>query len=180
MLSMEKSRKITLLDFAFEKEPAFTPRTPYYWMSEDELRSIAKYYLLLDADCAFHFTVRIGKKEYTFNGVIPKAFVYNMADIPFVLQYISYDKHSPFVKNASCIHDYLISRKRILYEDWEMKAKGITPLEFKKITSEIFGYVLRYNAVPYNKAIAMATMVDLWQYFMPSWYSLATEEFEIK
>ncbi len=177
---MSKKRVISLVDFAFtEHEPVFTPRTPYYWMSEEELRGIAKYYLILDYDCPFKFTVRIDEELYTFEGVVPSGFTFNMADIPFLLQCISYDKHSPFVKNGSFIHDYMLSRKRILYTDWRMEEKGITPLEFKKITSEIFGYVLRYNGVPYGKAKLMAKLVDIFQTFIPSWYSVTIKEFEL-
>lgn len=173
-------RKVSLLDFSFtDHEPVFTPRTPYYWMTDEELEGIAKYYMVLDYDCPFKFTARIGDKEYTFEANIPAGFTYNMADIPPFLQCISYDRHSPFVKNASFIHDYLLSRKRILYTDWSMEEKGITPLEFKKITSEIFGYVLRYNGVPYRKAKLMAMIVDLFQYLIPRWYSLTVKEFEI-
>ena len=67
----------------------------------------------------------------------------------------------------------------LLYTDWKMDEKGITPLEFKRITSEIFGYELRYNAVPYGKAKLMAKVVDLFQYFIPGWYSLNIKEFEV-
>jgi hypothetical protein len=148
-------------------------------MSEEELQGIAKYYLVLDNNCPFECTVRVGEEEYALKAMIPSGFTYNMADIPFLLQLISYDKHSPFVKNASFIHDYLLSRKEVLYNDWELQAKGITPLEFKKITSEIFGYVLRYNGVPYRKAWLMAKAVDIFQYFIPSWYSLTIKEFDL-
>ena len=177
---MGKTRKVSLLDFSFtDHEPVFTPRTPYYWMTAEELKGIAEYYLVLDYDCPFQFSARIGEEDFTFDANIPAGFTYNMADIPPFLQIISYDRHSPFVKNASFIHDYLLSRRRILYNDWEMEAKGITPLEFKKITSEIFGYVLRYNGVPYRKAWLMAKVVDIFQYLVPKWYSLNVKEFDL-
>lgn len=177
---MGKKRKISLVDFAFtEAEPVFTPRTPYYWMTDEELQGIAKYFYILDYDCPFAFTVKVGEEVHKFEGVVPKGFTYNLADIPPFLQIISYDRHSPFVKNGSFIHDYMLSRKRILYTDWKMEEKGIAPLEFKKITSEIFGYVLRYNGVPYGKAKLMAKIVDIFQTFLPRWYSLNVKEFEV-
>ena len=177
---MGKKRRISLVEFSFtDKDPIFTPRTPYYWMSDEELEGIAKYYYVLDHDCPFKFTVKIDNELYTFESNIPKGFTYNLADIPGILQLISYDKHSPFVKNASFIHDYMLSRKRILYTDWEMAEKGITPIEFKRITSEIFGYVLRYNGVHYGKAMFMAKLVDMFQTLIPRWYSIGTKEFEI-
>lgn len=173
-------RKVSLLEFAFtEREPRPLPRIPYYWMTDDELHSIKEFPYITEERCPFEFAVRVGEEVFKFNGAIPKGFPYNCADIPFLLQPISYDKHSPFVIQGSLIHDYLLSRKRILYTDWEMEEKGITPLEFKKITSEIFGYVLRYNGVPYRKARLMAKMVDLFQYLIPRWYSLTIKEFEV-
>ena len=173
-------RKISLVEFEFtDHDPVFTPRTPYYWMTDEELQGIAKYYYILDYDCPFKFTVKVDNKNYTFEANVPKGFTYNLADIPPFLQFLTYDRQSPFVKNASFIHDYMLSRKRILYSDWKLEELGITPLEFKRITSEIFGYVLRYNAVPYGKAKIMAKVVDLFQYFIPSWYSLTVKEFEL-
>lgn len=177
---MGKKRKVTLLDFAFtDKEPRPIPRIPYYWMTDEELQSIHKFPYMNGERCPFEFSVRVGEEVHKFNGVIPKGFPWNVADIPFLLQPISYDKHSPFVVQGSLIHDYLLSRKRVLYNDWEMEAKGVTPLEFKRITSEIFGYVLRYNGVPYRKAWLMAKFVDLFQYFIPTWYSLTVKEFDL-
>ena len=42
-------RKISLVEFEFtDKDPIFTPRTPYYWMTDEELQGIAKYYYVLD------------------------------------------------------------------------------------------------------------------------------------
>ena len=177
---MGKKRKVSLLDFAFtEKEPHAIPRIPYYWMSDEELEGIHKFPYVVGERCPFKFSVKVGDEIYKFEGAIPSGMSWNCADIPFFLQPISYDKHSPFVIQGSLIHDYLLSRKRILYTDWEMEAKGIAPLEFKKITSEIFGYVLRFNGVPYRKAWLMAKAVDIFQTFVPRWYSLTVKEFEV-
>ena len=173
-------RKVSLLDFSFkDKEPRVISRIPYYWMTDEELQSIHKFPYMVGERCPFEFSVKVGEDVHKFEGAIPKGFPWNCADIPFLLQPISYDKHSPFVIQGSLIHDYLLSRKRVLYTDWEMKEKGIAPLEFKKITSEIFGYVLRYNGVPYRKAHLMAKMVDIFQCFIPRWYSLDIKEFEV-
>ena len=94
------------------------------------------------------------------------------------LIYINYHD-SPFVKDASCIHDYLISRKRRLYEEWELKEKGITPEDFRVLTSLVFAYQLQYNGVPYGKAKLMAFFVDLWQTVLPSWRTLDKTEIEL-
>lgn len=176
---MHKKRQIILADFSFKEEPKLCPRTPYYWMTEEELLGISKYYYILEKDCFINFTVLIDSSPYTFECKIPAGFTYNLADIWGPLQWITYDKHSPYVKNASLVHDYMISRKKVLYDDLKFKEKGITPLEFKKITSEIFGYILIYNAVPYKKAKFMATVMDCYQTFRPAWYSLEKEGFTI-
>ena len=169
-------RKVTVVEFNFAKEPEFTPRTPYWYMTYEELEGIKNFPYILDFDCSFTMVVKVGDEEYTLSAVIPKGFTYNLADIPPFLQILSYDRHSPFVKNASFIHDYMTSRKAVLWEDWELKKLGITPLEFKRITSEVFCHVLKYNAVPYGKAHLMAWFMDLWQYTVPSWYALGKTE----
>ena len=170
-------RKVILTSFDFtDHEPSFTPRTPYAWMSADELESIANFPFILDERCPFCAVFKVNEQTITLRGVVPKGFTYNLADIPWLVEPIAYDKHSPFVKNASFIHDYLCSRRRQLYNDWGLKEKGITPFEFKDMTSLIFCHVLRQNAVPYSKARLMSTFVNLWQYTNPEWYSLDKTE----
>lgn len=173
-------REVALLSFEFtDKDPSFTPRTPYYWMSPEELDGISKYPYILDYDCPFSLTAKIGENTYTFDGCVPKGFTYNLADIFGPLQYISYDRHSPFVKNASFIHDYMIARKAILYDDWKMAELGITPSEFRVITSEVFCHVLKYNGVPHDKAHLMTFFMNGWQILQRSWYSLGETETHI-
>lgn len=170
-------RQIVLESFEFtEKDPDFTPRTPYSWMSEDELNSIAKYPYSLDENCPFCALFKVDGQAVTLRGVVPAGFTYNLADIPWFVEPISYDKHSPFVKNASFMHDYLVSHKKDLYLLWNLKDKGVTPIEFKKMTSIVFCHILKQNAVPYSKAQLMAFFVDLWQYCIPGWYSLGKTE----
>lgn len=167
------ARKIVLKSFEFsEKDPDFTPRTPYAYMSDDELKSIANYPYVLNERCPFSAIFDVDGHTLALRGVVPKGFTYNLADIPYIVEPITYDKHSPFVKNASFIHDYMCSRKRELYTYWDLANKGITPLEFKKMTSIIFCHVLRQNGVSYSKAKLMSICVDLWQYTVSEWYTL--------
>lgn len=172
-------KDIILKSFTFSEEPKFTPRTPYYYMTEEELLSIKKFPFISDKRVDFEIECSIRGTDYTLKGTVPKGFTYNLADILWILEPISYDKHSPFVKDASYIHDYLISRKRSLYEFWELKEKGVTPADFRVLTSLIFAYQLRYNGVPYNKARLMAFFVDLWQSVLPSWKSLDKTEIKL-
>lgn len=174
-----KKRKVILKNFEYKTEPQIVPRTPYYYMDEEELRSITDYPYLVKERCAFEFTVEIDNKDYTFSGVIPNGFLYNVADIPWFVEPITYDKHSPFVKNASLIHDFLLARKRVLYEDWKLKELGITPVEFKEITSLVFCHVLKYNAVPYGKAQIMSFFVNLWQTTIVDWYNIDKTETQL-
>lgn len=169
-------KDVILKSFTFEKEPSFTPRTPYYWMTDEEKSSIEKYPFMSDYRVPFIIETEIDQKHLRLEGVIPKGFCYNLADIPWILEPISYDKHSPFVKNASFIHDYLISRKRALYETWGLKEKGVTTENFRILTSLIFAHVLRYNGVPYRKACLMAFFVDMWQSILSEWKTLDKSE----
>ena len=103
-------REIVLESFEFtEEDPKFTPRTPYKWMSNDEKESIAHYPYILDAQCPFCASFKVDGNPVTLRGVVPKGFTYNLADIHWLLEPIAYDKHSPFVKDASFIHDYMVN-----------------------------------------------------------------------
>lgn len=171
------ARKIVLTSFEFtDHDPSFTPRTPYNWMNDEDLRAIAAFPFILDEACPFCAVFKVGEQNITLRGVVPKGFTYNLADIPWILEPLSYDRHSPFVKDASFIHDYLCCRKKILYNDWGLKDKGITPLEFKDMTSIIFCHQLRKNAVPYSKARLMSICVNLWQCTVSEWYTLDKTE----
>lgn len=169
-------KDVILESFKFDTEPSFTPRTPYYTMCEEELESIRKFPFISDYKVSFTIVASVRDIKLELTGVIPKGFCYNLADIPWIAEPLSYDKHSPFVKNASYIHDYLISRKKVLYLDWELKEKGVTPKDFRILTSLIFAYVLKLNAVPHYKAHLMATFVDMWQSILPSWRALDKTE----
>lgn len=169
-------KNVVLKSFVFEEEPSFTPRTPYYWYSEEEKESIKKYPFISDYRVPFVMDVEVKGTPITLRGVVPKGFCYNLADIPWIVEPLSYDKHSPFVKNASFIHDYLVSHKRDLYEGWELKSKGIAPSDFRVITSLVFAHVLKYNGVSYFKARLMAFFVDLWQSFFSEWRVLGKTE----
>lgn len=169
-------KNVVLKSFVFEQEPSFTPRTPYYWMSDEEKASIKDFPFISDYRVPFVMDVEVNGVPFTLQGVVPKGFCYNLADIPWVVEPISYDKHSPFVKNASFIHDYLISHKRDLYETWELKEKNVKPEDFRVITSLVFAHVLKYNGVPYGKAKLMAFFVDLWQSILSEWKTLDETE----
>lgn len=185
---MAIKRHLVLEKFEFAEEPSFTPRTPYYWMSEEELVVIKRYPYILDERCPFTAIFKVvlkegkdvvGEEHITLHGTVPKGFSYNLADIPFFVQPFTYDKHSPFVKNASFIHDYLLSHKRDLYEFWELKEKGVTPSEFREMTSLIFCHVLKHNAVSWGKAQVMTFFVNLFQAFLPSWHNIDKTETEL-
>ena len=178
---MFTKKKIVLEGFEFtEGAPQFTPRTPYDYMLPEELKDIKNYPFMLDYHTPFQAIFRVeseqGDRRVTLRGVVPKGFCYNLADIPFLCQLISYDKHSPFVKDASFIHDYLIDRKKELYKHWDLENKDISPADFRLMTSLIFCHQLKKNAVPYNKAHIMAFFVNMWQTLLPSWQSLNKTE----
>ena len=172
-------KDVVLKSFKLFEEPDVKVRTPYYHMSDNEKLSIEKFPFITTNRVEFKIDCIIRDKELELSGIIPKGFCYNFADIPWVVEPLSYDKHSPFVKDASCIHDYLISRKRRLYEEWELKEKGITPEDFRVLTSLVFAYQLQYNGVSYGKAKLMAFFVDLWQTALPSWRTLDKTEIEL-
>jgi hypothetical protein len=155
--------KCKVIDFKFINNPIFRERTPVEGMSKKQLESIEKLPFRLIKNCTFTITVSVDKKEYEFKATVSKGFCYNMADIPLLLQPISYDKTSPFVKNASFIHDYLLDRRVELYKNWKMKELGITPSNFRDITSAVFGLILKQNAVEDKKADAMALAVNIYQ-----------------
>ena len=96
-----------------------------------------------------------------------------MADIPFLLQAISYDKHSPYVRDAALVHDYLLKYKKELYNMWNLKAYGMDHRDFRILTSDVFERALLYAGVPERKARSMRNAVDLFQkFFVWGWMGI--------
>ena len=151
--------------FKFEEQPHIIPRTPLKGMSKRELKSIKKYPYIIVKNCNFEFKVVYGEESLKLKGTIPKGFCYNQADIPFILQPIAFDKHSPFVKDASLIHDYLLWAKVFYYNYWDLANKGFTVADFRRMTSKIFELALIRASVNEDKASLMAKVVDIFQAF---------------
>lgn len=152
-----------VLDFHFEEEPKIKERQPLKGMSKKELTSIKRFPFMVIKSVNFDIMLDIHGNKFIFGGTIPKGFCYNMADIPDLVQCISYDKHSPFVRTASLIHDYLLVNKFRLYEKWKLAELGLTFAEFRDVTSNVFRIELENSAVPEKKASLMSKFVNLWQ-----------------
>ena len=158
-------RTFTFKDFYFvNKDPKTRERQPREGMTDKELISIDKYPYIVLENTNFVIKLQLNSgKIRELKGVIPKGFCYNMADIPGIFQYISFDKHSPFVRSASLIHDYLLANKFKLYSKWNLADLDISFSDFRYITSEVFRKELEASGVKPDKAKAMANAVDLWQ-----------------
>lgn len=169
---------VILHQFRYTEEPLIKIRTPHWTDSPEELLSIKQFPYISCNKVGFDIDFEINETDYSIHDEIPKGTYYNFADIPWIAEPLSFDKHSPFVKDASFIHDFLISNKRRLYNKWELKDKGVSKENFRVLTSLIFAYQLRQNGVHYNKAHQMAFFVDLWQSLLPGWRTL--DKLEIK
>lgn len=168
--------KIFLEKFEFlGEDPKVVARTPYKWMSKELINDIHRLPFTLNKPCAFSIELNVDGYPLILRATIPETFNFNEADIPFILQPIAYDKHSPFVKNASLVHDFILNERENLWRTWDLPGKGLTSGDFRYITSIVFGYILEQNAVPVWKAKLMALLTHLWQLVVPRWYRLKKE-----
>lgn len=158
-------KDIQLQFVSFGKEPHIDERSTSIHNTKEMNKDIAKFPFVVREELPFEIRF-IFKKKYavTLKDVIPAGFTYNMADIPFWLQPISYDKHSPYVRDAALIHDYLLKYKKELYKLWNLKAAyGMRHQDFRILTSDVFEYVLIQSGVPEKKARLMRNNVDIFQ-----------------
>lgn len=157
-------KDIQLLFVTFKKEPHIDERTTSVYNTKEQNKDIAKYPFLVKDEVPFEIKFIFKEKyEVALKDTIPAGFTYNMADIPFLLQPISYDKHSPYVRNAALIHDYLLKYKKELYKFWNLKAYEMDHRDFRILTSDVFEYMLRLSGVPKKKARLMRNSVDIFQ-----------------
>lgn len=158
---------IELHNVLFLAEPHIDERTTSKNNTRKENKDIAKYPFMVVEDIPFEIRFAFKgcqfTKEIILSDTIPAGYVYNMADIPFFLQPISYDKHSPFVRNASLIHDYILEHKEELYKMWKLEEYGLDHRDFRILSSDVFEAVLIQAGVPEKKARLMRNSVDVFQ-----------------
>ena len=160
---MSKDAKVKVLNFEYKSKIHLEDRTPEAGMPEELLEDIANKPTMVMDDIDFKIHLSVDNKLVELNHTIKKGFCYNRADIPSLLQFVTFDKHSPYVKDASLIHDYLLDERVNLYNEWHFDTLGIHRNQFRKITSEVFKLALIQNAVNPIKAAIMAAAVDVFQ-----------------
>ena len=165
---------IQLQFVTFAKEPHIDERSTSINNSKELNKDIAKYPYMVKEELPFEIKFIFKEKyEVVLKDIIPAGFTYNMADIPFLLQPISYDKHSPYVRNAALIHDYLLKYKKELYNLWNLEKYEMDHRDFRILTSDVFEYVLISSGVPAKKARFMRNSVDIFQkLFCWSWMEI--------
>lgn len=167
-------KDIQLHSVVFGAKPHIDERSTSIDNTKEMNKDIAQFpYMVMES---LPFEIRLTFKdryELCLRDVIPAGFTYNMADIPFLLQPISYDKHSPYVRDASLIHDYLLKYKKVLYYVWNLKEYGMDHRDFRILTSDVFQNVLVQSGVPLKKAKLMRNNVDIFQkLFCWSWMGI--------
>lgn len=157
-------KDIQLKSFSFLTKPEIHERSTSATYTKEQNKDIVKYPFINLTDVSFEIDFLFeSHREIKIQDIIPAGFVYNMADIPFMIQPITYDKHSPYVRDASLIHDFILQYKKELYVIWNLKDKGLTHKDFRILSSDIFENVLIQSGVPSKKARLMRNNVDIWQ-----------------
>lgn len=167
-------KDLQLTFFSFGHKPVIEERSTSADFTKDMNKDIAKYPFMNMDDLPFEINAVFKNKiNVKLTDTIPAGFVYNMADIPFFLQVISYDKHSPYVRDAALVHDYMLKYKKELYNMWNLKAYGMDHRDFRILTSDVFERVLLHAGVPERKAKRMRNCVDIFQkLFVWSWIGI--------
>lgn len=167
-------KDIQLLFVTFLDDPHIDERSTSKFNTKEMNKDIAKFPYMVMKELPFEIKFIFKEKyEVVLRDTIPAGFTYNMADIPFLFQPISYDKHSPYVRDASLIHDFLLKYKKELYTMWNLQEYGMDHRDFRILTSDVFEDVLIQRGVPESKAKLMRNNVDIFQkLFVWSWMGI--------
>ena len=107
-----------------------------------------------------------GKRYYREEN-IEAGWDYNYANIPWFVEPISYDKHSPYMKIPSLAHDRLLDFRYRLWYEWDLVTIFNNNLGlFRELTSKVFEYLCIDAGVPTEKAELMADCVNTAQKFI--------------
>ena len=105
-------------------------------------------------------TVCVQTDKRNFSFTIPKKFTWNGADIPRVLWRIIGSRTDNQFLLGSMIHDYLLNNKYYMMSE---VLEGITPNEYRRLTSLIFRECIKKNGTNKIKANIMSFFVDCFQ-----------------
>lgn len=157
---------IQITDFEWIVEPKEETRKPKKGMSEEILKSIKNNPYIITNNCSFKFRFTYSGSSHQRIGNIPEGFYYNRANIPWITEPVSYDKHSPFVADASLVHDWMLFMKdKGLYTEWHLDRLKISSREFRILTSKLFEHILICSGVGLTKARFMTQPMDWTQKF---------------
>ena len=136
-----------------------------YTVTNEELKKDIEqkpYIVISDTDLVITFKFK--GKEYVRTEHIEKGWTYNYANIPWFVEPITYDKHSPYMKIPSLAHDRVLDFRWRLWFEWELDKIFNNDISmFRKLTSLIFQYLCIDAGVPEAKARIMTTSVDAFQ-----------------
>lgn len=120
------------------------------------------YVILTDTSLIIKFSYK--GVEYIKEEVIEKGWTYNYANIPWFVEPITYDKHSPYMKISSLAHDRVLDFRWRLWFEWDLDKIFNNKLSlFRELTSMIFEYLCVDAGVPKAKARIMSISVDVFQ-----------------
>lgn len=121
----------------------------------------------------FKFLVKTNIATYDFSLVVkqsqvkqfdPCAYYWNIANIEGFLQVICWcSSDDRRVQLSSGLHDALLEFKEDYYMQALKSRNDITPDEYRRLTSEIFGYVTKTQGMGDKKADTMKSSVDFFQ-----------------
>ena len=165
-------KKLEILRIEWNKQPRVRQRAMTKEIADDkELRKdIEKKPYRIVRTTELIVTFRYDGQEYTKRETIEAGWTYNYADIPWIVEPITCDKHSPYMKIPSLAHDRVLDRRYALWYEWDLVNIFNNDLgTFRKLTSLIFEYLCIDAGIREHKAHIMAEAVDMFQRFLPSW-----------
>lgn len=165
------NKKVEILKVDFSQYPKVKQRKIDQEIAKnDELRKdIEKKPYELVTSTVLTVTFKFKGKEYGRSTLIEAGWTYNYANIPWFVEPLSYDKHSPYMKVPSLAHDRVLDFRFQLWEEWELEKIFGSANYFRIFTSNLFEYLCIYSGVPEGKAERMAFCVDTFQKCTLEW-----------
>ena len=143
----------------FDTLPVINIRTIDFNDSKELKKHKIKFPFELENDVCV--TVLTTLSEHAFK--IDSGYIWNGADIPRFLWRIFGSKTDNVFLTASMVHDYLLENKKTIL-NYTLN-NTISPSEYRKLTSQIFGEILKCSGTNKLKANTMSFAVDFYQKF---------------
>lgn len=129
-------------------------------IGENDCSAIIKNKKQYPFELVYDLKIKISTTERNFSFIIRRGYCWNGADIPPALFIFGQSKDNSYLI-ASMVHDYMLEYKGMIYNT--VLNREVNGGQYRRLTSLIFGEILKKQKTSNLKASCMVFIIDFFQ-----------------